>query len=130
MDLFISFLTVPVEQTKNHMGYDTGWTQRIGDNGLIISGGIVNGIDYLDALQYGKNLDNPYNNYINPFYLFGIFTRAWRCFFMNYYKEEIDKLLKEKDENIEHLKSKLEYSIEYRDNAYRYFDTIVDNYKN
>lgn len=112
MDLFLSFLTVKTDTSANHLGYNNGWIRRNGDNGLIIGGGWANGIAYLDDLQYGKKLHNKYNNYVNPFYLFDILNKDGKDFFVEYYKEEIDKILKDQEESISFLKEKLEIETE------------------
>src|SRR5688572_9885530 len=75
MDLFLSFLTVATERSQKHLGSDTGWTKHFNKEcNLIVSGGIVGNTEYLDSLEYGIKLSNPYNNYVNPFYLFDILT--------------------------------------------------------
>ena len=127
MDLVKSFMLVPIEKVKDHLGSDTGWTLYKGDEELRIKGGIFRGVEYLESIQYGVKLDNPYNNFVNPFYIFGIISRAGRCFFMNYYKAEIDAILNNKSNTVEILKAKVESSIENRDSAYKFFDSIVDS---
>lgn len=93
MDLFLSFLTIPTEISRDHLGSDNGWTKRFNtEYSLEISGGIVGGVNYLDSIRYGKNLQNPYNNYVNPFYLFEIMNDEGKIFFIDYYKEEILKI--------------------------------------
>lgn len=90
MDLFLSFLTIPTEISRNHLGSSNGWTKRFNtEHSLEISGGIVGGVNYLDSIIYRKNLHNPYNDYVNPFYLFEIMTDEGNRFFIDYYKEEI-----------------------------------------
>lgn len=105
---FMSFLKVSVEKTTNHLGYANGWTRYHGENNLIITGGWVGGIEYLDALQYKKNLDNPYNNYVNPFYIWDILTEEGHKFFLNYYKEDFLKILETQNCKIESAEKKLE----------------------
>jgi hypothetical protein len=95
MDLFLSFLTVPTERQTRFLGSDTGWTQLTGGDRLEIGGGVVKGTEYLDRLQYKKNLDNPYNHYVNPFYLFDILNDEGRVFFLEYYSDEICLVLKQ-----------------------------------
>ena len=99
MSDFLQFLTVDVVLSNNNPGIYNGWTERRNDNlNLIIGGGIVKGIDYLNTIQYGKNLHNKYNNYVNPFYLLDILNDDGKAFFVNYYKTEIEKIIqKEKD---------------------------------
>lgn len=127
MDLVKSFLLVPIEKVKDHLGSVTGWTLYRGDDELRIEGGIFRGVEYLDRIEYGVKLDNSYNNCVNPFYIFGIISRAGRCFFMNYYKAEIDAILNNNSNMVEILKAKVESSIENRDTAYKFFDSIVDS---
>ena len=93
MNLFLSFLTEPTEKQTKFLGCLTDWTQYTGENNLEIMGGVVGGVEYLDHLQYGKNLDNPYNSYVNPFYLFDIFTEAGKAFFREYYANEINEII-------------------------------------
>lgn len=93
MKLFLSFLTIETETGSGHLGYDNGWTRHYGDNSLQIGGGIVGEVEYLDTIQYGKNMGNPYNNYVNPFYLFDIMNDKGKSFFIEYYSEEIQKEL-------------------------------------
>ena len=65
MDLFFSFLKIDVVKIKDHLGSSTGWTRyENSEISLIITGGIVKGVNYLDHIEYGKNLENPYNNYL------------------------------------------------------------------
>ena len=108
MKLFLSFLTVDVERSRSHLGSDTGWTRLNGENGLVVSGGIVKNTEYLDNLRYGKNLDNPYNNYVNPFYLFGILNEEGKRFFRNYYKDEIADMLAKSKQKIVTAKAHLD----------------------
>lgn len=89
MELFLSFLTVPVKRSNNHLGSENGWTEIYGDDSLIIRGGAVRGVEILDSIKFKDKLDNPYNNYVNPFYLFDIFTDEGKKFFVDYYREEI-----------------------------------------
>ena len=92
MEVFLSFLTVEVKKDEKCWGSENGWTQHTGENNLVVRGGVVNRVEYLDSLQYGKNIDNPYNNYVNPFHLFTIMTKEGQRFFFDYYSSEIDKL--------------------------------------
>lgn len=104
---FLGFLTVPVEKSTDHLGSSTGWTQYNGENGLIVSGGWVRGVEYLDSLQYGKKLSNPYNNYVNPFFLWDILNDAGKAFFLDYYKKDIDAELNKRKEEIKSTKLRL-----------------------
>ena len=107
MDLFLSFLTIETKRSQHFLGSSTGWTQLTGDNDLVITGGIVNRKEYLDHILYGKNLDNPSNNFVNPFYLFEIFNDAGKKFFLDYYAEDISNHLKLFQTNIDNLRVKL-----------------------
>lgn len=123
MELFLSFLTIPVERSYNHLGAFTGWTRLFNDNyNLEIGGGKVNDIEYLDSLKFGKRLSNPYNDYVNPFYLFDIFTLEGKQFFLEYYKSDINELIKDKKIKIE----KQEKLIEEQKN---YLNKIEEEYK-
>lgn len=109
MKLFLQFLVVDVLLIKDHLGSDTGWTRYENKEiKLRIGGGIVNGCEYLDSLQYGKNLSNRYNDYVNPFYLFDILTPTGQAFFVDYYKDEIMKIVVEIKGSISSLSSQLE----------------------
>ncbi len=93
MELFLSFLTVDVVRSKEHLGSCNGWTLFTGENNLQISGGVVNGVEYIDSLRYKKKLDNDYNDYINPFYMFDILNDEGKQFFFYYYADDIDAML-------------------------------------
>lgn len=94
MELFLSFLKVETEISRDHLGYGNGWTRRINKEiDLYIRGGVVGGVNYLDSIEYGKNKANRYNNYVNPFYLFDIMTDEGKKFFLEYYKEDIENVL-------------------------------------
>jgi len=109
MDLFISFLTITVIKSEDHLGINTGWTQYYNhDSKLIISGGVVGNTEYLDSIQFGKNLSNPYNNYVNPFFVFEIFTIKGKIFFYEYYKNDILELLESHLKKIDDLENKLD----------------------
>jgi len=108
MDLFLSFLTIKVERSYNHLGSFTGWSLLFNKEiKLEIGGGTVKGIEYLNDLKYGEKLDNPYNNYVTPFYLFDILTEEGKKFFLGYYKEEIDKTLKNQTDKVISLSNQL-----------------------
>jgi len=106
MQDFISMLTVPVTPCKNFLGESTGWTKYENKScGLILTGGSVrvNGHvdEFLDSIQYGKNLENPYNNYVNPFFLFPIMKDEGRAFILRYYDSEINKEIGRQKKSIE-----------------------------
>lgn len=112
MTLFMSFLTVKVTKVEKHLGSDTGWTKYENkEHKLIIDGGWVNQIEYLNRLQFGKNLHNPYQNYVSPFYMFEILTSKGKKFFLEYYKADIQNIKNTLDIEIEHLRSKLKEKI-------------------
>lgn len=93
MELFMSFLKVPVVKIKDHLGSSTGWTRYENEEiGLIICGGVCR-VEYLDSIQYAKNPSNKYNNYVNPFFIWDLLTNDGRKFFANYYKNEILKII-------------------------------------
>lgn len=108
MDLFLSFLTVPVSRSHSHLGSDTGWTQLRGDDGLVVGGGIVNQVEYLDSIQYKKNLHNAYNNYVTPLHLFDIISYEGKEFFLKYYEEEICAIVRGASEKTIHLQAQLD----------------------
>lgn len=108
MKLFLSFLTVEVKRSSNHLGSSTGWTLLENDElKLKIGGGIVKGKELLDSLQFGTKPNNKYNNYVNPFYLLGILTEDGKNFFIDYYKEDIEKMVSEQKNSIAYLESSL-----------------------
>ena len=113
MSLFKSFITIPLERSTDHLGSSTGWTEwRNEEEKLIIGGGIVGGIELLDSIRYKKNLQNPYNNYCNPFYLSDIMTKEGMVFFKNYYKDEINNQLSDLLSKIENIKESLKFNKE------------------
>lgn len=111
MKMFLEFLTVEVERSHDHAGSTTGWTRLTNkDLKLTIGGGIVGNTEYLDTLQFGTNLSNPYNNYVSPFYLFDILTKAGQEFFLEYYKAEIDLIVKKKQNIIQQKEKELAFA--------------------
>lgn len=108
MDMFLSFLTIPVERSYDHLGSDTGWTKLYNkEHTLVVSGGIVGNIEYLDNIQYGIKLSNQFNNYVNPFYLFDILTKEGQAFFLGYYANEIDIIVSAEKDGIAFQERKL-----------------------
>ena len=90
------------------MGSDTGWTKLENEEmKLVICGGIINNIEYLDSLQLGEKIANPYNNYINPFYLWEILSKKGLTFFHAYYKDEMEAEIARLSTKIEATKEKL-----------------------
>jgi hypothetical protein len=113
MDLFLSFLTIPVEISRDHLGAVNGWTLRKNEKySLLITGGIMHGGERLDAIQFGNKLSNPYNNYVSPFYIFDILTKEGQLFFLEYYKKDIEQLLGEQERLIEYRKKQVENELE------------------
>jgi hypothetical protein len=109
MELFLSFLAVPVTRSYDHLGNCNGWTLLTNEERrLYIGGGFVNGVEYLDSIKYGVKLQNQYNNYVNPFYCFELFNADGKKFFVEYYKEDIDQLIAEAESKIEQLKMDME----------------------
>ena len=102
MELFLSFITVPLERSQNHLGSYNGWTKLFNkEHALEISGGVYKGKEWLADIQYGNRLGNAYNNYVNPFYLMDIMTNDGIAFFLDFYKEDIDKQQLELDKTVE-----------------------------
>lgn len=132
MDLFLSFLTVEVEKSYDHLGACTGWTLYKNDSiNLIVKGGIVreHGCEYLDAIEYGKKLQNKYNNYCNPFYLFEIMTDVGKEFFVNYYMEDIEKILKDTLSDVVRKERELLQAKEYFENCNNEFAELLKQAK-
>ena len=101
----MSFLKVPVVEIKDHLGSCTGWTRYENKEiGLVICGGHVRGVEYLDSIQYKKNPSNTYNNYVNPFFIFDLLTNDGRKFFANYYETEILKIIDDTKAELESAK--------------------------
>ena len=108
MDLFKSFLIIDIELIEDHLGASNGWTMYENTkHELTITGGFFEGVEYLHTLRYKENLDNPWNNFVNPFHLFDIFKEDGKRFFCEYYKEDINGLLEKCNKNIEISKSEL-----------------------
>lgn len=108
MEKFLSFLTIPVLKSTDHLGYSNGWTRFYNDEfNLSAKGGVCDGGHWLHDLQFGNKLHNPYNNYVNPFYLFDILTEEGKKFFVEYYKNEIIQLQRKQKEKVSHIKQSL-----------------------
>ena len=96
MKSFLSFLTIETRRPKGDWpGKCDGWTKICGDGELYITGGIIGGVEYLNHILYGKNLENQYNNYVTPFSLFDIMTKEGKLFFLGYYADDIKSILSE-----------------------------------
>lgn len=106
---FLNMITIPVESNTECLGYYNGWrSYENKDHNLIIRGGIVSGHGcLLESIQYGKNLNNPYNNYVNPFLLNHILSNDGHNFFIEYYKDDIMKLIEEKEGAVDFHAKKL-----------------------
>ncbi len=111
MDLFLSFLTVPLVKSTDHLGACTGWTLRKNESlKLEISGGIVGGAgEYLENIKFGTKLQNPYNNNVNPFYIFDILNDEGKAFFIDYYRSDIDKVVTAMENKITHHQTQLSF---------------------
>ena len=108
IDKFLSFLTVKTTRSKDHLGSCNGWTLHENKElFLYVTGGIVNGNEWLDNIQFGRNLANSYNNYVNPFYLWEIMTQEGLDFFIAYYDNEITKQIDELSNKIKSTKATL-----------------------
>jgi len=108
MDLFLSFITVPVERSRDHLGSSNGWTKLFNkEHKLIICGGCMQGGEYIDHLEYGEKLHNRFNNWVNPFFLFPIMTQEGKDFFLDYYKKEITEVIQKQKNVVTYAKAKL-----------------------
>lgn len=102
MELFLSFLTVPVIRSNDHLGASTDWTKLTGEDELIISGGVlgvrasgsVERVEFLDSIKYKKKLHNNYNNWVTPFHIWEILNLEGKAFFSKYYKDDINAEIK------------------------------------
>lgn len=134
MEKFLSYLLVHVERVRRpFLGSDTGWT-RHSDTGspysgeLIICGGIVpvrkkgewQNIELLDSIKYKENLQNPYNNFVNPLYLWDILNSKGRVFFLDYYSDKVNEI------NIT-LDEKAKSASKARDDFETFFSSLKDS---
>lgn len=125
MDLFLSFLNVEVKFIKEHLGSGTGWTKYENEeHKLEIGGGWVNQIEYLDSLQFGEKLHNPYNNYVSPFYMFDILTKEGQSFFIDYYSVDIDNIVESHKNKIKQLTEKLKLEKELKSRILEEINTL------
>lgn len=127
MDLFLSFLTVEVERSKKHLGVDTGWTLLTGSDNLKIGGGIVGNVEYLDSIMYKKNLDNSYNDFVNPFYLFEIFNEEGKTFFLQYYVDEIRAVLNKAKAETAKIMQKAQEALKKEADLVSFWNSKLDN---
>jgi hypothetical protein len=127
MGKFLSFLTVPVLRLHDHLGSTNGWTLLENkDIGLRIGGGVVDGVEYLDTIQFGVKLANDYNNYVNPFYIFIHLSNEGRAFFVDYYAEDINGLIADQQYGI----ARLEKSLDHAREVLKAIETEYANLKN
>lgn len=109
MNYFLSLLTIEVERNNDCLGNYNGWTEFFNkDHQLIVSGGITNKCNYLDTIQYGIKKQNPYNNYVNPFALWGVLTNEGKKFFLDYYKSDIEEIIEKKERSVKETERKIE----------------------
>lgn len=127
MELFLSFLTVEVVKSNRHLGSDTGWTRYNGENNLQISGGVVRGVEYLDTLKYKENLDNRWNDFVNPFHLFDILNNEGKKFFFDYYKEEIDILIEKSTQDRINAENALQAAIREEKEMAQFWNTCCSD---
>ncbi len=108
MDLFLSFLLVNTVKVDCLGGWN-GWTERVNNqHNLIIEGGIMGDHEYLESIRYGTKLQNRYNNWVNPFYLFDIMTDKGKKFFIEYYQEEINEIIEKQINKMDIAKAEYE----------------------
>ncbi len=115
MNKFLSFLTIPIVLTNDGRRNNLWTVHENSDHKLIIGGGIVNRVEYLDSLQFGEKLDNSYNNYVNPFYLFPVMNKEGKKFFFEYYQKEITLLKTKTKEYIKQLREEIKEENELLD---------------
>jgi len=108
MDKFLQYLTVKTKLSRKNLGFGNGWRERYNEaEKLVITGGVTRGVEYLDAIQFGEKLQNPYNNYVNPFYLFPLMTSEGKAFFKEIYSDEIKNLIKAAEERVFEAKNQI-----------------------
>ena len=57
-------------------------------------------VEWLDCIRYGKNLQNPYNNFVNLFGVWDILNDNGRTFVLNYYKKDLEELIFAEEQSI------------------------------
>lgn len=130
MELFLSFLTIEVERSRAHLGSNNGWTKLYNkEHGLIVSGGVLGAIEYLDHIEYGIKLSNPYNNYVNPFYLFDILTKEGQIFFLEYYADDIDVIVSAQKDDIAFQERRLAFSKKIKQDIEQEIESLKSNCK-
>jgi hypothetical protein len=109
MEKFLQFLTVKTKLNPKFLGGSNGWRERYNEaEKLIITSGVMRDVEYLDAIEFGEKLQTPYNNYVNPFYLFPLMTSEGKAFFKELYSDEIKNLIKDTKANIAEAKNQIE----------------------
>ncbi len=110
MSLFLSFFNgIDFEISRDHLGSSNGWTRTFNnEHKIIITGGIADGVEWLDNIQYGTKLANSFNNYVNPFFLFDLFNEEGKEFFIDYYKDEINELIEDSIRGIKYSEKEIE----------------------
>ncbi len=101
MKQFLQFLTVKTKISRSNLGRCNGWIERYNEEEkLVITGGTFRGVEYLNSIEFGEKLQNPYNNYVNPFYILHLMNSDGKAFFAKYYREEINNLIKSAKMNV------------------------------
>lgn len=124
MNIFLTFLKVDVVRSTQHLGYSNGWTQLSGSNNLVISGGILNGVEYLHNIKFKRNLRSVYNDYVNPFYIFEILKDNGKDFFINFYADEINKLLAKNSLATQNAQQALDIAKRKEEEAIAFWDNL------
>ncbi len=101
MTQFLEYLTVKTKISRSNLGRCNGWRERYNEEEkLVITGGVKMGVEYLDSIEFGEKLQNRYNNYVTPFYIFHLMNSAGKSFFKKYYIEEVRSLVESAKENV------------------------------
>jgi hypothetical protein len=105
MNLFLSFLTIPLTEPEH---ITRNYTRRRNDElGLILGGTVFFEDEFLGSIEFGDKLENKYNNFVSPFYIFHLLNKEGQAFFVNYYKEDIEKIIREQSSKITDLEEQL-----------------------
>lgn len=116
IELFLPFLLCDTVKSTDNIGIDNGWGLYTNDDfKLKIKSYTTNNIEYLHRIEYGNNLGNPYNNNVNPFYIFDILSFEGKKFFIKYYKDDIDALLDDQKKTIKSYENRLKEEKEIYD---------------
>lgn len=102
---FRTWITIPVSQR-----WGSGiWTCYVGEGGLEIKTAMdENGVQYVDSIEYGRNLANIHSHHVSPFYIFDILNDDGKAFFKNFYKDAIAKHIAKLDEQAKKAQQELE----------------------